>query len=220
GVVEQRQRARHQQSGAGALKGTRGDEHAERRGEPTDGRGNGEYRETGDEHPLGADAVAQRARAEDERGKGQGVRVDDPLQRADIPAQGSADRLDGDIDDADVELHDGEPDARGGQRQAAVMGAVGGHGPDGRCGKLQLQLKRVSATMSEMLADADLSTVAELMTAHRATMLLALLGGRPLSAGELAARAGISPSLASSHLSRLLDGGLVAVDQKGRQRHY
>ena len=74
--------------------------------------------------------------------------------------------------------------------------------------------------MCDMLADADLSTVAELMTAHRATMLLALLGGRPLSAGELAARAGISPSLASSHLSKLLDGGLVAVDQKGRRRHY
>lgn len=71
-----------------------------------------------------------------------------------------------------------------------------------------------------MLADADLSTVADLMTAHRATMLLALLGGRPLTAGELATRAGISPSLASSHLSKLLDGGLVAVDQKGRQRHY
>jgi DNA-binding transcriptional ArsR family regulator len=71
-----------------------------------------------------------------------------------------------------------------------------------------------------MLADADLSTVADLMTAHRATMLLALLGGRPLTAGELAARAGISPSLASSHLSKLLDGGLVVVDQKGRQRHY
>jgi len=60
-----------------------------------------------------------------------------------------------------------------------------------------------------MLADADLSTVADLMTAHRATMLLALLGGRPLTAGELAGRAGISPSLASSHLSKLLDGGLV-----------
>ena len=71
-----------------------------------------------------------------------------------------------------------------------------------------------------MLADADLSTVADLMTAHRATILLALLGGRPLTAGELAARAGISPSLASSHLSKLLDGGLVAVDQTGRQRHY
>ncbi len=74
--------------------------------------------------------------------------------------------------------------------------------------------------MCEMLADADLSRVAELMTAHRATMLLALLGGRPLTAGELAERAGISPSLASSHLSKLLDGGLVAVQQQGRRRHY
>ncbi|HEY6522954.1 MAG TPA: helix-turn-helix domain-containing protein [Solirubrobacteraceae bacterium] len=71
-----------------------------------------------------------------------------------------------------------------------------------------------------MLADADLSTVADLMTAHRATMLLALLGGRPLTAGELAGRAGISASLASSHLSKLLDGGLVAVEQEGRRRHY
>jgi hypothetical protein len=58
------------------------------------------------------------------------------------------------------------------------------------------------------------------MTAHRATMLLALLGGRPLSAGDLAARAGISPSLASAHLSKLLDGGLVRVDQTGRRRLY
>lgn len=71
-----------------------------------------------------------------------------------------------------------------------------------------------------MLADADLSSVADLMTAHRATLLLALLGGRPLTAGELARRADISPSLASSHLSKLLDGGLVAVDQKGRRRLY
>jgi DNA-binding transcriptional ArsR family regulator len=71
-----------------------------------------------------------------------------------------------------------------------------------------------------MLADADLSAVAELMTAHRATMLLALLAGRPLTAGELARDAGISPSLASSHLSKLLDGGLVTVTQSGRQRHY
>lgn len=71
-----------------------------------------------------------------------------------------------------------------------------------------------------MLADADLSAVAELMSAHRATLLLALIGGRPLTAGELAMRAGISPSLASSHLRRLLDGGLVSVEQDGRRRHY
>jgi DNA-binding transcriptional ArsR family regulator len=81
-------------------------------------------------------------------------------------------------------------------------------------------LKRLGDTLCEMLADADLSTVADLMTAHRATMLLALLGGRPLTAGELAGRAGISASLASSHLSKLLDGGLVSVEQEGRRRHY
>lgn len=71
-----------------------------------------------------------------------------------------------------------------------------------------------------MLADADLATVAELMSSHRATLLLALIGGRTLSATELATRAGISSSLASAHLSKLLDGGLLAVQQHGRQRHY
>jgi len=71
-----------------------------------------------------------------------------------------------------------------------------------------------------VLADADLSAVAELMVAKRATMLLALMGGRPLTAGELADRAAISPSLASSHLSRLLDGGLITVQQTGRRRYY
>lgn len=74
--------------------------------------------------------------------------------------------------------------------------------------------------MGGVLADADLAGIAELMTTHRATLLLALLGGRALSASELAARAQISPSLASSHLAKLLDGGLVAVEQHGRQRHY
>ena len=71
-----------------------------------------------------------------------------------------------------------------------------------------------------MLADADLSAVSELMSGHRASLLLALIGGRPLTASELAVRAGISRSLASAHLSRLLDGGLIAVTQQGRQRHY
>ncbi len=71
-----------------------------------------------------------------------------------------------------------------------------------------------------MLADADLAAVAALMTTHRATLLLALAGGRTLSASDLAHRAGISPSLTSAHLSKLLDGGLVTVQQHGRQRHY
>ncbi len=71
-----------------------------------------------------------------------------------------------------------------------------------------------------MFADADLAATAELMTTHRAPLLLALMAGRPLSASELAARARISPSLASSHLSKLLDGGLIAVTRHGRERHY
>jgi DNA-binding transcriptional ArsR family regulator len=71
-----------------------------------------------------------------------------------------------------------------------------------------------------MLADADLATVAGLMSTHRAPLLLALLGGRAMTAGELAARTDISRSLASSHLSKLLDGELVSVEQHGRQRHY
>lgn len=71
-----------------------------------------------------------------------------------------------------------------------------------------------------MLADVDLASTAELMSGHRASLLLALIGGRPLAASELATRAGISRSLASTHLSRLLDGGLIAVTQQGRQRYY
>ena len=63
-------------------------------------------------------------------------------------------------------------------------------------------------------------TLADLLSANRASLLLALIGGRPLAAGALASRAGISPSLASAHLSRLLDGGLVKVEQHGRERHY
>jgi DNA-binding transcriptional ArsR family regulator len=74
--------------------------------------------------------------------------------------------------------------------------------------------------MIVMLADADLAAVAELMSAHRATLLLALIGGDALSAGDLAHRAEISPSLASAHLSKLLDGGLLTVEQRGRERHY
>jgi DNA-binding transcriptional ArsR family regulator len=71
-----------------------------------------------------------------------------------------------------------------------------------------------------VLADADLAAVADLLSANRASLLLALIGGRPLAAGELASRCDISPSLASTHLARLLQAGLVTVEQHGRQRHY
>jgi DNA-binding transcriptional ArsR family regulator len=49
-------------------------------------------------------------------------------------------------------------------------------------------------------------------------MLDLLLDGDPHSATELAQQAGVSPATASSHLSALVAGGLVAADRAGRQR--
>ena len=54
----------------------------------------------------------------------------------------------------------------------------------------------------------------------RAAMLTALLDGRALSAGELACASGITAQTASSHLGKLLEGGLVKVEQQGRHRYY
>jgi DNA-binding transcriptional ArsR family regulator len=72
-----------------------------------------------------------------------------------------------------------------------------------------------------VLADANLAAVGRVLgDAHRARFLLALLGGQALTAGELAARSGASSSLASAHLSRLLESGLVDAHKRGRRRYY
>lgn len=54
----------------------------------------------------------------------------------------------------------------------------------------------------------------------RAAMLVALIDGRALPAGELAYAAGITAQTASSHLAKLLDGGLLEVEAEGRHRYY
>lgn len=54
----------------------------------------------------------------------------------------------------------------------------------------------------------------------RSKMLLALVDGRALPAGALAYAAGVTAQTASTHLARLLDGGLVAVETEGRHRYY
>lgn len=54
----------------------------------------------------------------------------------------------------------------------------------------------------------------------RAAMLTALLDGRALPAGELAYASGVTAPTASSHLAKLLAGGLVAVETEGRHRYY
>jgi DNA-binding transcriptional ArsR family regulator len=69
--------------------------------------------------------------------------------------------------------------------------------------------------------DADLASVASLMAdRHRAQMLLTLLGGTPQSGSALAEAAGISRSLASAHLKKLVTGGLVRAQPSGRQQLY
>ncbi len=67
----------------------------------------------------------------------------------------------------------------------------------------------------------DIAPAAALMAdPTRAAILLALLPGRPLAAGELARLAGVGAATASFHLAKLLDGGLVAVARQGRHRYY
>ncbi|MFJ4092240.1 ArsR/SmtB family transcription factor [Kitasatospora sp. NPDC089913] len=53
----------------------------------------------------------------------------------------------------------------------------------------------------------------------RAAFCTALLDGRAWTAGELARHAGVAPSTASEHLSRLIDGGLLAEERQGRHRY-
>ena len=67
----------------------------------------------------------------------------------------------------------------------------------------------------------DLAQVGALFADRtRARILLALLGGTPQPASALADAAGVSRSLASSHLRKLVEGGLLTVEPRGRQRLY
>jgi DNA-binding transcriptional ArsR family regulator len=54
----------------------------------------------------------------------------------------------------------------------------------------------------------------------RAAMLWALMDGSARPAGELAMIAGLSASSTSGHLARLSEGGLLAVETRGRNRYY
>jgi DNA-binding transcriptional ArsR family regulator len=72
-----------------------------------------------------------------------------------------------------------------------------------------------------MDSDADLASVASLIAdRHRAQMMLVLLGGTPQSGSALAEAIGISRSLASAHLKKLVAGGFLRAESNGRQRLY
>lgn len=63
--------------------------------------------------------------------------------------------------------------------------------------------------------------IAALIGDHaRAEALTALMSGMALTATELADAAGVTKQTMSSHLAKLLDAGLVAVEQAGRNRYY
>src|SRR5215468_8834819 len=65
----------------------------------------------------------------------------------------------------------------------------------------------------------SITRIAGLMgEAGRIQMLTALLDGNGHSASELAMAAAVSPQAASSHLSKLLSGGLIVSERNGRQR--
>lgn len=54
----------------------------------------------------------------------------------------------------------------------------------------------------------------------RANMLVALLGGKALTASELANEAGVTAQTASSHLAKLENGGLIARVKQGRHAYF
>src|SRR5258708_39305261 len=69
--------------------------------------------------------------------------------------------------------------------------------------------------------DVDIAAPAALIgDAARAAMLLALSGGQPLSTTVLARQARIGLPTASRHLARLVDGGLLLIQRRGRSRYY
>lgn len=67
----------------------------------------------------------------------------------------------------------------------------------------------------------DIARIAALIgDPARANILTALMSGKALTASELAGEAGVSASTASSHLGRLLEGGLVKEARQGRHKYF
>ena len=69
--------------------------------------------------------------------------------------------------------------------------------------------------------DVDVAAIGRLIgDPSRATILMALLDGRALTAGELARTARLAPATASAHLSKLLDAHMVTMVPQGRHRYF
>ncbi|MEM7211868.1 MAG: winged helix-turn-helix domain-containing protein, partial [Pseudomonadota bacterium] len=67
----------------------------------------------------------------------------------------------------------------------------------------------------------DIARVAALIgDPARSNMLSALMGGKALTATELAAEAGVTAATASGHLGKLCEGRLLEATKQGRHRYY
>ena len=64
------------------------------------------------------------------------------------------------------------------------------------------------------------STASLLGDQGRAAILLRLMSGLALPAGELAVTANVAPQTASEHLGKLVEGRLLNVERQGRPRYY
>jgi DNA-binding transcriptional ArsR family regulator len=72
-----------------------------------------------------------------------------------------------------------------------------------------------------MKGDADIASIGALVADRgRAKILLALGDGRALPASVLADEAGVAASTASTHLSKLVKGGMLRVERHGRHRYF
>ena len=72
-----------------------------------------------------------------------------------------------------------------------------------------------------MSATPDIATIASLIGDRaRATILMSLMAGRSLTATELARAASVTKQTASSHLSKLAEAQLIAVESVGRHRYF
>lgn len=72
-----------------------------------------------------------------------------------------------------------------------------------------------------MPGDVNIAAVASLLAdPTRISILLALSDGRAMPASDLARQARVAPSTASSHLSKLMEHGLITVEKQGRHRYF
>ncbi|MBS0584425.1 MAG: helix-turn-helix domain-containing protein [Proteobacteria bacterium] len=72
-----------------------------------------------------------------------------------------------------------------------------------------------------MHEEPDIAAIAALIgEPARAKLLMALMGGQALTATELARAGGVTKQTASSHLRRLCEARLLAVEAQGRHRYF